>query len=58
MNSTDERILQYKIRFQEKMNEFTEVMNNSNDNQLKIDSNTHQPNKFSILRNHILNQNV
>lgn len=59
MSSTDERILQYKIRFQEKMNEFTEVMNNSDNNQLKSDSNIRQSsNKFSILRDYILNSSA
>lgn len=57
MSSTNERILQYKIRFQEKMNEFTNVMNSSNNNQLKSDNNTRPSNKFSILRNHIINSN-
>lgn len=54
MTLTDERILHYKIQFQTRMNEFTELTNyNVN---LKSNNSGRPLNKFSILRNHILNQ--
>lgn len=55
MTLTDERILNYKIQFQTKMNELTELMNNS-DNLPKSNNSGRPLNKFSILRNHIISQ--
>lgn len=53
--TTNERILHYKIQFQTRMNEFTELTN-YNVNLSKSNNSGRPLNKFSILRNHILNQ--